>query len=58
LKAKNYIEHKQLWQLVLLIDWIKKLDESIIARPHNTGLASLIFNWQKWWFSAPQISRG
>jgi hypothetical protein len=21
---------------------------------HNTGLASLIFNWQKWRFSAPQ----
>ena len=24
-------------------------------RRHNTGLASLIFNWQKWRFSAPQI---
>jgi len=23
-------------------------------RRHNTGLASLIFNWQKWRFSAPQ----
>jgi hypothetical protein len=25
-----------------------------IKSAHNTGLASLIFNWQKWRFIAPQ----
>jgi hypothetical protein len=28
--------------------------EQPIARTHNTGLASLIYNWQKWRFTAPQ----
>jgi hypothetical protein len=28
--------------------------EKEVNTAHNTGLASLIFNWQKWRFSAPQ----
>jgi len=28
-----------------------------LARRLNTGLASLIFNWQKWRFSAPHQPR-
>jgi len=30
-----------------------EMDKSIV---YNTGLASLIFNWQKWWVGSPHQS--
>jgi hypothetical protein len=32
----------------------RPVDDRKEQRRHNTGLASLIFNWQKWRFCAPQ----